>query len=362
MFYNVTVEIAPPHDTVPLDALRSVGAATLLDAWLSHIEGAEVDEDDEDGSTVDLARYKVATHASGAVLNLLVDAETLSDAEAAARDIAEAACEYIEPLESWQVTRAQVELDTTDAEEQLAEADRWSLDEAALEAGGKVEDERGITRELILAAGKHLRAFEPDDFAGGEDASEAKQETARLCMGALMWTCETVIDDLFADIADLAEVPGANAAILDDSMRVLSQLPAQHAHLYTRLFAQKFMLALTAVVDRLCRDQWDLCASVAEELALRLLIENADVVLDLVSRGDEDTDAAFACFEDCAFEDADHEYLFDPAMDGVTPEAMPQGFGMAPMDFGSWFVPFNDTRPVNPYCLPDGEREGSSTA
>ena len=362
MFYNVTVEIAPEHNALPLDVLRSVGAATLLDAWLHDVEGAETGEDDGDESAVDLVRYNVRAHAGGALLNLLVDAQSLKDAESAARDMAEAACEDIEPLVSWHVAKAQVELDTDDAEDQLAEADRWDLDEAELDGESKAEDEQGITRELVLAAAEHLLAFAPDAFGGGEDASEAEQQTARLCMGALMWTCETLTDDLFADIVDLAEVPGANAAILDDSMRVLSQLPAQNAHLYTRLFAQKFMLAVTAVVDKLCRDEWDLCANVAEELALRLLIENSAVVLDLVSRGDEDTQAAFACFEDIAFEDADHEYLFDPAMDGVTPESFSPGFGMAPMDFGSWFVPFNDTRPVNPYCLPDEQREGSSSA
>ncbi|WP_405944201.1 hypothetical protein [Streptomyces sp. NBC_00932] len=55
-------------------------------------------------------------------------------------------------------------------------------------------------------------------------------------------------------------------------------------------------------------------------------------------------------------EDADQEWLYDDAMDGID-EIPSRGsrhraadLGIAPMPVGPWFTPFNDRRYVHPYA------------
>ncbi|MFJ3697666.1 hypothetical protein ACIPW9_26755 [Streptomyces sp. NPDC090052] len=49
-------------------------------------------------------------------------------------------------------------------------------------------------------------------------------------------------------------------------------------------------------------------------------------------------------------EDADQEWLYDDAMDGIDENPVAEGLGIAPMPVGPWFMPFNDRRYVHPYA------------
>ena len=89
-----------------------------------------------------------------------------------------------------------------------------------------------------------------------------------------------------------------------------------------------------------------LLSCTAEELALRALIEEAKEVLD-----QEGIKADFGLFEDEAFQDADHEFLFMPEADGI--EDSPEGarLGVGNLRFDEWFTPFlNASTQVHPYC------------
>jgi len=114
------------------------------------------------------------------------------------------------------------------------------------------------------------------------------------------------------------------------------------------LFAQKFLVAVVDVTGRLTKG-WEPLACVAQELGLRVLLnqvevvaESADVALDDGWRGH---------LEEMLFEDLDHEMLYDPAYDGIEDDPASQPPGMAPMRFEDWFKPFNEERTMPPYAL-----------
>jgi len=130
---------------------------------------------------------------------------------------------------------------------------------------------------------------------------------------------------------------------------VLSDLPTRFAANYTALFAQKFLVALIDVTSRLTRG-WEPLACVAQELGLRALLDRVEEVA-------EAADVAFddgwrGHLEELLFEDLDHEFLYDPAYDGIEDDAVSQPPRMAPMRFEDWFKPLNNERTLPPYALP----------
>jgi hypothetical protein len=72
-------------------------------------------------------------------------------------------------------------------------------------------------------------------------------------------------------------------------------------------------------------------ASVAQELGLRVLLSQVEVVAEAAGVALE-TDWRHQ-LEDLLFEDADHE-LYDPAYDGIEEDPVSQPPGMIPMRFG----------------------------
>ena len=89
-----------------------------------------------------------------------------------------------------------------------------------------------------------------------------------------------------------------------------------------------------------------LLSCIAEELALRALIEEAKEVLD-----QDGMERAFGLFEDEAFQDADHEFLFMPEADGIEDSAEGVQLGIGHLRFDEWFTPFlNASAQVHPYC------------
>ena len=66
--------------------------------------------------------------------------------------------------------------------------------------------------------------------------------------------------------------------------------------------------------------------------------------------GEQGEEASFAAFEDVAFQDADHELLYDMTRDGLEDSSVGARLGIGHLHFDDWFEPFlNAPTPVHPY-------------
>jgi hypothetical protein len=166
--------------------------------------------------------------------------------------------------------------------------------------------------------------------------------------GCLIHAAVIIIDELIEDIVSLRMEEDDTASQIEDAW-VLSQLPSRFAASYTPLFAQKFLVAVVDVTGRLTKG-WEPLASVAQELGLRVLLNQVEVVADTAGVALDQHWRGH--LEDLLFEDLDHELLYNPAHDGIEDDPESQPPGMAPMRFEDWFEPFNDERTMPPYALP----------
>lgn len=207
------------------------------------------------------------------------------------------------------------------------------------------DDEFGVrARRSLLALAPQCRAFGDGvfGFSGPDDP-----DRAALHRGALVAASVVGLDQLFDDLEALGAASEKGREFDFEQSGLLGELPRRFRRRYTEGFARRFLLAYAAVGTRLAQPHWSLCATVAEELALRLLVDQAQVHLEAAG-----VDADFARFEDVAFEDFDHEYLFAPGADGFEDDPALAPLGMAPMGFAWWFVPFNDTdRFTSPFLV-----------
>jgi hypothetical protein len=127
---------------------------------------------------------------------------------------------------------------------------------------------------------------------------------------------------------------------------VLSGLPPSHADKYDVRFAQQFLVIASDMTGALSRG-WTRPSCVAQELALRCLFDQVEVIQDLY-----DLDLADdwrGLLEQHMLEDTDSEMLYQNAMDGVEGDIeLNMQLGLAPMEIQYWFEPFNDAS-VPPY-------------
>jgi hypothetical protein len=89
----------------------------------------------------------------------------------------------------------------------------------------------------------------------------------------------------------------------------------------------------------------------AEEIALRALRIKAEVLLKIQGK-----ESDFGDWEDVAFEDLDHELLYDERMDGIEDSEIGRELGAGHLRFAEWFKPFNLPRIVHPFVT-DGVEE-----
>jgi hypothetical protein len=191
-----------------------------------------------------------------------------------------------------------------------------------------------------------LTAWDLDDLSPPERAAALRR--ARALAGCLILASVITVDELFQDVDGLRQERDGDPAAIAGTW-ILSGLPARFADRYSALFAQKFLVALADVTVRFT-GEWKPLACVAQELALRVILnqveviaETADVALDDGWRGH---------LEDLLFDDLDHELLYDMAFDGIEDDVSRQPPGMAPMRFEDWFAPFNPECALPPYALP----------
>lgn len=214
---------------------------------------------------------------------------------------------------------------------------------------------QGIQHEQsVYAAAKSFRAIPIEDLSTEDLNSlsptghDAALRRASALAGCLMHAAEIVIDELIDDITSLRDHDDAQTPDIAETW-ILGQLPRRFAANYTALFAQKFLVATVDLTGRLTRG-WESLACVAQELGLRILLNQVEVVAETADVALDDHWRSH--LEDLFFEDLDHEFLYDPAYDGIEDDPASQPPGMAPMRFGDWFVPFSEDRTMPPYALP----------
>jgi hypothetical protein len=316
--YQLTAEVNPPVDTPALDPLQRHGVAALLDenlGLLAEIEGP-------DGVAIEPLDHRISVHPAGASITWVLDAPALAFAEDAARQVLGELLERTELLTDWTVRRCEV----TASDEELAalagtaeEADveiEIDLDDlAAVAELGEDEPTGDERRERLLDAAGELGAFGYDAF-GHDDEADAEdgvsEEAAELAAGALMTGLDVVTEELFADIQALEDsgTPAADQEVL----WVLDDLPTRYAGQYTALFAKKLLVTTAVLGYRLVQTEWDGPRSVAEALAIRLMITAARHQLDLAGLTDElPVDRMFEVLDEFAFTGLDVESLYEDA-------------------------------------------------
>ncbi|MFB4279907.1 MULTISPECIES: hypothetical protein [unclassified Nonomuraea] len=365
MEYVVQVEIEPALGAPELDALQCHGAGALLSDGLDGVEHL----DGPDGIDIDLYGFRVTTHPKGALLGVVVETSTLEIAETGVRRLVESVLERSELLASWRVLRSEVDLNEEAFRAGLKAADAEPVEQPVAPDEGersrlRFRQERlaGMRASLISGAAR-MQAFGLEHFGyrpDGPDRGVASRESATLAAGALMAATDILIDHVLDDAETLA---AEESTVADDpGVMALHGLPPQYALRYDAAFARKFAVATISVTGRLADDTWRHPACVAEELALRLLIEEAKAVLELYELMDSDeAESIYDFFTDHAFDDVDHEMLYTPELDGIDEHPEAAFLRIAPMGFASWFVPFDRQRRVHPY-LEEPESSPSANA
>ncbi len=231
-----------------------------------------------------------------------------------------------------------------------AEAERLvpSGDEIVESLLHEIRYERSIYEDARLFQAMPIEDLCTEDPAHlDSDERAAALRRASALAGCLVQASVVVIDHLISDIVDLRQEETGATRNIGDTW-VLSDLPPRFAPNYTVLFAQRFLVALVDVTSRMTGG-WAPLSCVAQELGLRLLLNEVEVVADAAGVAlDQNWRGPL---EDTLFEDADHELLYNPRFDGIEDDAASQPPGMAPMRFADWFKPFNDERSLPPYAL-----------
>lgn len=168
---------------------------------------------------------------------------------------------------------------------------------------------------------------------------------ARLLAGALWEASAVLIDQLFEDLNSLQNLDRIDRQDIANTF-VLSGLPPRHADKYDARFTQQFLVIAADMTGSLIRG-WTRPSCVAQELALRCLYDQVEVIQDLYDL--DLPDGWRGRLEDHTLEDSDSEMLYQNAMDGFENDIeLNLHLGLAPMKIEDWFEPFNDAS-VPPY-------------
>lgn len=182
--------------------------------------------------------------------------------------------------------------------------------------------------------------YVPGETDPGAKAGALREAT--MLRGAIHWAYETFMDELLADVAVLREDPED----VEGTFHISSLPPLQGAG-YDPLFAQRF-LAVAFDLGTALATAFQSPTCVAQELALKLLLDQVEVLVDMLPNlglaEDWRADA-----EDMLFEDLDHELLYVPELAGISNDSALASLGLANMDVSSWFTPFAG-RTINPYA------------
>ncbi|HSA50013.1 MAG TPA: hypothetical protein VLH10_07860 [Yinghuangia sp.] len=353
MRYFVHVECVPPPRTAPFDVLQRAGVVHVLDDSLARLEAI----DGPDGMVIGVGERWVAAHPAGANLVLTLYAPALEFAEGAARLAVEGLLDAAEELDRRSVTSCEVKLHDELAHESLVAADGPDAppsdpDERrrrmrpeprdADEAESAEDDAEAVApasrlRALAGRLGCGLDAF---GFSPAED-SDAAREDAELAAGAVVAAVDQLTDELFFDLVQLSRDENAASAADVAGLLAVGLLPEEFADQYTPAFVRRFILTTASVVERLMSSSRLGLASVAEELALRLLLDDAVGILEMHDLHEE-TELALDTFKTTVYDTDNHDRLYraDAADEHV--------------DVMEWFTPFKPTAYAHPYTVDRG--------
>lgn len=186
---------------------------------------------------------------------------------------------------------------------------------------------------------EHFLDAESDDFSRRRAAGKIA-----LIEGALWHASIILVDELFQD---LLAMDAADSDWDAGDSAAFSGLPDRYMDRYRSGFARRFIASAIVVTSRVAAI-WFPPATVAEEIALRLLLDRVEMMNEL---HDLNLDSGWrGALEDLLFEDVDHEYLYDESAP-LEAEFLPAG--AAPLTFDAWFTPFRSPPHSAPYATDD---------
>ncbi len=207
-------------------------------------------------------------------------------------------------------------------------------------------DDRALTAQ-VLAAADHFTAIPMQDLAEAfEDVLDPDEDRGlelQALAGSLILAATWVADQLLTDAAALAD----GGQVLDAHQ--LCDLPPQFAPHYTPAFARQFLVAFLDLSARLTSDQWHPPSCVAQDLGVRLLLDQTDLVAELA--GMHLPEGWQVTLAELLLADIDHEYLYDPALDGFEDDPTFGPPGMASMRVQDWFDHIPGRPPLPPYLI-----------
>lgn len=131
-------------------------------------------------------------------------------------------------------------------------------------------DARRETVDEMREQAVWLHAFDPAGF-GTPTGSTFDADRNQIAAGALMQAGNTVLSSLFEDTARLLTEQESVAAD-PDRMIILGKLPGAFAHVYNFAFAERFVIVTANTVGALHQPKWISPCTIAERLALHVLI------------------------------------------------------------------------------------------
>lgn len=314
---------------------------------------------------------------------VFVEAPTLEFAEDVVGTVVEELLECSELLSDWTVASCEVQLHPKLTQESLEAADgpdappddpvvrRARHTEAALESVELAEEADGM-QDTLRSMAVELRSFGPGSFGVLDDVDEGDEEQqgdydfsispddAELAAGALVHGMHLLVDELFQDLHALMKEE-TSVAECGRPMWLLDELPERYALQYDAHFARRFLVTAIAMTTSFTNGSFQPLSCIAEELALKLLLRQATVTLDLYGLLDSGVSEALDAFADGVYEDMDFEWLYDDSKDGIDEDPAVASLGIAPMSITSWFTPFNKGRFVHPYAADEPEGAGAQS-
>ncbi|MGW7518711.1 hypothetical protein ACWGJ2_24300 [Streptomyces sp. NPDC054796] len=166
----------------------------------------------------------------------------------------------------------------------------------------------------------------------------------------MVWGTVVLVDELFQDVHALMKEK-SNVAQCERPMWVLDELPDRYVLRYDERFARRFLVTVVAMTTRFTDGSFQQLTCVAEELALKFLLDQATVTLDSFGLLSPGVSEALECFADEIYEDRDFEWLYDDSMDGIDEDPAADSLGVTPLGIASWFKPFGRGRRGHPFAL-----------
>ncbi|GLZ77190.1 hypothetical protein Afil01_19970 [Actinorhabdospora filicis] len=290
MDYALHVHLAPPGGRARLTPLECEGAHRLLLTGLTRAR--------PQGPPPELSVEPYVTH-----LDLRLEAPSLAAAEADCRRTVERVLAASKYLTDWRLESCAVQLDP-DLDPEFAEGEFGDEDDGPDPDPPRALVLDGRASRLRAEAAK-VTAFGPEIFGPDTDPDDAD-----LVIGALMRSAELFLDILGEDVATL--IRSGPHTVDASRLYIVSMLPQHYRHRYDLEFVRRFQAAAMKVVDRLAGPEWTLPGSLAEALALALIIESGDEALRPLEGVDLDgLRKLLAALRFQLLSNVDHESLYD---------------------------------------------------